>query len=125
GPMWGCLKGLIWVFASIALILVIGIGGGWWYLGSANFADYVRKKIEATLEARLGREVTIRSVEFIRSTPQKIILNDVRIANAEGGVAKHFATVRQIELTGNVQSFWGRSVKISRVDIRDPRIWFE
>ncbi len=125
GPMWGCLKALVWTFFGLALVLLIGIGGGWWYLGSSNFADYVRKKIEATLEARLGRDVTIRSVEFVRTRPQKIILNDIRIANAPGGVAKYFATVRQVELTGNVQSFWGRDVKIERVDIRDPRLWFE
>ena len=125
GPMWGCLKGIIWLFAVLTVLLFIGIGGGWWILGSSNFADYVRKKIEATLEARLGRDVTIRSVEFVRTSPQKIILNDVRIANAPGGVAKHFATIRQIEITGNVQSFWGRSVRVARIDIRDPRLWFE
>jgi outer membrane protein assembly complex protein YaeT len=125
GPMWGCLKGIVWVFTILALVLLVVIGGGWWYLGSSNFADYVRKKIEATLEARLGREVTIRSVEFVRTRPQKIILNDIRIANAPGGVARDFATVRQVEITGNVQSFWGRDVKVERVDIRDPRLWFE
>ncbi len=125
GPMWGCLKGLLWVFAVVFVILFIGIGGGWWYLGSANFADYVKKKIEATLEAKLERDVTIGSVEFVRTRPQRIILNDLRIANAKGAVAPHFATVRQVELTGNVQSLWGRDVKIDRVDVREPRLWFE
>jgi len=125
GPMWGCLKGLIRGFIGLAITLVVLIGGGWWYLGSSNFADYVRKKIEVTLEARLGRDVTIGSVEFVRTQPQKIILNDVRIANAPGGVAPAFATVGQIEITGNVQSFWGRKVQVQRVDIRDPRLWFE
>jgi len=123
--MYGCLKGILWLFAGLAVVLMIGIGGGWWVLGSSNFADYVRKKIEATLEARLGRDVTIRSVEFVRTRPQKIILNDVRIANAPGAVAPHFATVRQIEITGNVQSFWGRAVKVQQVEIHDPRVWFE
>ena len=123
--MWGCLKGLMFVFAAGALILLIVVGGGWWYLGSANFADYVRKRIETTLETRLGREVTIRRVEFVRSRPQKIILSDITIANAPGGVAPHFATVAQVEITGGVQSFWGRAVKVDRVDIRDAHMWFE
>jgi outer membrane protein assembly factor BamA len=123
--MWGCLKGLLWVFGAAFLILFIGIGGGWWYLGSANFAGYVKKKIEATLEAKLERDVTIGSVEFVRSRPQKIILRDLRIANAKGGVAPYFATVREVELTGGVQSLWGRDVKIDRVDVREPRLWFE
>lgn len=123
--MWGCLKGLVWVFGIGFLLLFLIIGGGWWVLGSANFADYVRKKIEATLEAKLERDVTIGSVEFVRTRPQKIILHDLRIANARGAVAPHFATVRQVEITGNVQSFWGRNVKVDRVDVREPRLWLE
>ena len=123
--MWGCLKSLLYVFLASGLLLLLVIGGGWWYLGSTNFADYVRKKIEATLEARLDREVTIARVEFVRSRPQKIIIHDLRIANARGGVAAHFAVVRQVEISGGVQSFWGRAVKLDRVDIRDPRLWYE
>ena len=125
GPMWGCLKGMIWLFAIGFVLLFLMIGSGWWYVGSPNFAEYVRKRIELTLEARLGRDVSIKSVSFVRSNPQKIILNDLRIANAPGGVARDFALVRQVEITGGVQSFWGRAVKVDRVDIRDPRLWFE
>ena len=125
GPMWGCLKGLIWFFGILFLVLFVIIGGGWWVLGTTNFADYVRKKVEGTLEAKLGRDVTIKSVEFVRTSPQKIILNDLRIANAPGTVAPLFASARQVEITGGIQSFWGLHVKVDRVDIRDPRLWFE
>ena len=123
--MWGCLKGIFWLFGITFLVLFLLIGGGWWYVGTTNFAGYVKKKIEATLETRLEREVTIGSVEFVRTRPQKIIINDLRIANAPGAVAPHFLTVRQVEITGNVQSFWNRSVKLDRVDLREPRLWFE
>jgi hypothetical protein len=125
GPMWGCLKGIVWLFAIVLVVMLIGIGGGWWYLGSTSFADLVRKRIEDTLESRLGRDVTIRKVTFIRSRPQRVIIDDLRIANAPGGVARDFATVRQVEITGGVESFWGRSVKVDRVDVRDPHLWFE
>lgn len=125
GPMWGCLKALFWIILGTFVILFIGVGGGWWYLGSASFADYVRKKVETTLETRLGRDVTIREVVFVRSRPQKVILRDIRIANAPGAVNPHFATVREVEITGGVQSFWSRNVDIDRVDIRDPRLFFE
>lgn len=125
GPMWGCLKGLVWVFGGLFIVLLLTIGGGWWYLGSANFAQYVAKRIEATLEARLGRDVAIGRVEFVRTRPQKIIIHDLRIANAPGGVARYFARVGEVEITGGVQSFWGRTVKLDHVDIRSPRLWFE
>ncbi len=125
GPMWGCLKGLFWLFAVSFLLLFLTIGGGWWYVGSPNFAEFVRKRVELTLEARLGRDVSIKSVSFVRTNPQRIILNNLRIANAPGGIAPDFALVRQVEITGGVQSFWGRAVKVDRVDVRDPRVWFE
>ncbi len=125
GPMWGCLKGLIWVFGIAFLLLFLVIGGGWWYVGSASFEGYVQKKIQATLEAKLDRKVTIGSVQFVRTRPQKIIINDLRIANAKGAVAPNFAIVKQVVITGGVQSFWGRSVKVDRVDVHDPFVWFE
>lgn len=125
GPMWGCLKGLFWVFTVGLLVMLILIGGGWWYLGSTSFADLVLKTVEDTLESKLGREVYIGKVTVVRARPQRIIIDDIRIANAKGGVAQYFATVRQIEIAGGVESFWGRRVKVDRVDIRDPRLWFE
>ncbi|HEX6085494.1 MAG TPA: outer membrane protein assembly factor BamA [Thermoanaerobaculia bacterium] len=125
GPMWGCLKVLLWVFVIGFALLFLVLGVGWWSLGTSTFEGYVAKSIETTLEDRLGREVTIGSFQFVRTRPQKIILNDVRIANAPGAVAPQFAVVRQIEIIGGVQSFWGRRVKVDRIDIRDPFLWFE
>ena len=123
--MWGCLKAIIWIFGVAFLVLLLVVGGGWWYVGSASFEDYVRKRIETTLEARLGREVSIKSVTLVRTNPQKIVLNDLRIANAPGGLAPQFAVIGQIEITGGVQSFWRRNVKVDHVDIRGARMWFE
>ncbi|HEY0143306.1 MAG TPA: translocation/assembly module TamB domain-containing protein [Thermoanaerobaculia bacterium] len=125
GPMWGCLKGLMWVFGVAAILLIVIFGGGWWYLGTTSFEGLVAARIEKTLEERLGRDVTIGSVQIVRTRPQKVILNDLRIANAPGAKTPYFATVRQIEIIGGVESFWSRRVKVGRVDIRDPHLWFE
>lgn len=125
GPMWGCLKAIaIGAIAALALLVII-VGGGYWYLGSASFADLVRLRIESTLANRLGRTVSIGSVRIVTARPQRVILNDLRIANAPGGVNKYFATVRQVEITGGVESFWGRDIRVSRVEIRDPQLNFE
>jgi outer membrane protein insertion porin family len=125
GPMWGCLKGIVRVFGVAFLLMLIVVGGGWWYLGSTSFADLVRKRIEDTLESRLGRDVFIGKVTVHPTRPQRVVIDDLRIANAPGGVARYFATVRQVEIAGGVESFWRRRVKIGRVDIRDPKLWFE
>ncbi|HEY2091725.1 MAG TPA: outer membrane protein assembly factor BamA [Thermoanaerobaculia bacterium] len=125
GPMWGCLKGLVFTFGGFLALLVLVIGAGWWYLGTTSFAGFVMLRIEKTLEARLGRKVSIHDVQIIRARPAKIFINDLRIANAPGAVNPYFATVRQIEVTGGVDSFWGRTVKVTRVDVRDPHLYFE
>jgi outer membrane protein assembly complex protein YaeT len=123
--MWGCLKGLIYTFGGVIALIALIIGTGWWYLGTTSFAGFVMLRIEKTLEARLGRHVSIHDVQIVRARPAKILINDLRIANAPGSVNPYFATVRQIEITGGVDSFWGRTVKVQRVDVRDPHLYFE
>ncbi len=125
GPMWGCLKAIAIGSIVIFALLVLVIGSGYLYLGSASFADLVRLRIQKTLESRLGRAVSIGSVQIVTSRPQRVIINDLRIANSPGAVNRYFATARQVEITGGVESFWGRDIRVSRVDIRDPRLNFE
>jgi hypothetical protein len=123
--MWGCLRSLFFIIPGALILIAVLIGTGWWDLGTASFAGLVRLRVEQTLENRLGREVTIKSVEIIRSRPQKIILNDLRIANAPGGVAPYFATVKQVVINGGIDSFWQRKIDIGRVDVHEPQIFFE
>jgi outer membrane protein assembly complex protein YaeT len=123
--MWGCLKTILYFFGGAFLLLFLIIGGGWWYLGTGSFAGLVRTRVEKTLEERLGREVSIKSVVITRGRPAKILINDLRIANAPGGLARYFATVRQVEITGGIESFWQRNIKVGRIDIRDPQLFFE
>jgi outer membrane protein assembly complex protein YaeT len=125
GPMWGCLKALIWTFGITLAVLLLVVGGGFWYLGTSSFAGLVQLRIAKTLEARLGRHVSIHDVQIIRARPAKVIINDLRIANSPGAVHPNFATVRQLVITGGIDSFWGRKITVQRVDIRDPRLYFE
>ncbi|PYQ52941.1 MAG: hypothetical protein DMF59_03095, partial [Acidobacteria bacterium] len=57
GPMWGCLRWLIGATILFLIILFLTIGGGWFYLGTTNFADLVALRVASTLESRLGRKV--------------------------------------------------------------------
>ncbi|HET8798308.1 MAG TPA: translocation/assembly module TamB domain-containing protein, partial [Thermoanaerobaculia bacterium] len=125
GPMFGCLKGLLWIFGVGFLLLLLVIGGGWWVLGSTSFADYVRKKIEANLEFHLGRDVTIERVEVDRARPQSVTIHNLRIANDPRATSRDFALVRSVKITGGVQSFWSRNVKVDRVDVDGAQLWFE
>src|ERR1700680_3618313 len=90
GPMWGCLRWLIIGILGLLLILFIITGGGWFYLGTSNFHDLVRLRVQKTLESRLGRSVSIGSVDIDRVHLSKVILNDLRIANSPGAVNPYF-----------------------------------
>jgi outer membrane protein assembly complex protein YaeT len=125
GPMWGCLKGLVFTFGALFLVLLIIFGGGWWYLGTASFAGLIQLRIAKTLESKLGRHVSIHDVVFYRTRPTRVVINDLRIANSPGAVNPYFATVQQIEITGGIESFWGRQINVSRVDVRNPHLYFE
>jgi len=124
-PMWGCVRSIAVVTIVLIGIFFLTVVGGYWFLGSDNFADYVRKKIEANLEAKLERNVTIREVTFQRGVNSRIILRGISIANAPGATRPYFATVREVELAGGVGSFWKRVVKIGRVDVRDAKLFYE
>ena len=123
--MWGCLRGVgctaIGFFALLAIVIV----GGWWYLGSSSFAGLVRLRIEKTLEARLGRDVYVGPVTIERGTQSRIIINGLRVANAPGARHPYFATASQIIVTGGIDSFWGRKIRVGRVDIVEPHLYFE
>ena len=125
GPMWGCLRWLIGAIILSLVLLFLFVGGGWWYLGSSNFADLVKLRVEKTLEARLGRDVTIGSVAFDRMHLSRVVLNNLRIANSPGAVHPYFATVKQVVITGGINSFWGRSISVNRIDVIEPMMFFE
>ena len=77
----------------------------------------VALRVASTLESRLGRKVTIVSVGIDRAHLSKVVLNDLRIANSPGAVNPYFATVKQVTITGGINSFWGRQISVDRIDI--------
>ncbi|MDP9360181.1 MAG: translocation/assembly module TamB domain-containing protein [Acidobacteriota bacterium] len=123
--MWGCLKWMGCSTIGFFVLLALIIGGGWWYLGSSSFAGLVRLRIEKTLEARFGREVDVGPVTIERGRQSRIIINGLRIANAPGAVHPYFATASQVIVTGGIDSFWGRKIRVGRVDIVEPHLYFE
>ncbi len=125
GPMWGCLRLLTGGVIVLLLALIILTAGIWIYLGSPNFDDFVRTKIETTLSTRLGRTVTIGSIKIDRVHFGRAVLNDIRIANAPGGVHPYFATARQVVIVGGIQSFWGRDISVGSIQVFDPRMYIE
>jgi outer membrane protein assembly complex protein YaeT len=123
--MWGCLKWMGCSTLGFFVLLALIIGGGWWYLGSTSFAGLVRLRIEKTLEARLGRTVYVGPVQIERGRQSRIIINGLRIANAPGATHPYFATATQVIVNGGIDSFWTRKIRVGRVDIIEPHLYFE
>src|SRR5205814_3248973 len=90
-----------------------------------SFNGLVRLRIQKTLEARLGRSVVVGSVLIQRGNLGRIVINDLRVANAPGAVHPYFATAKQVIVTGGIDSFWGRKIRVGRVDLVEPQLFFE
>src|SRR4051794_3651644 len=125
GPMWGCLKWMGCSTIGFFVLIALVVGIGWWYLGSSSFAGLVQLRIEKTLESRLGRNVDIGSVQIERGRQSRIIINGLRVTNSPGAVHPYFATAKQVIVTGGIDSFWGRKIRVGRVDLVEPHLWFE
>src|SRR5438034_2639768 len=125
GPMWGCLRWIVFAAAGVLLLLFITIGGGWYYLGTSSFAGLVQLRIQKTLEAKLGRSVWVGPVTIVRTRLDQVIINGIRIGNSPGAVNPYFATVKQVVITGGIDSFWGRRINVRRIDVTEPHLYFE
>ncbi|HET7707732.1 MAG TPA: translocation/assembly module TamB domain-containing protein [Thermoanaerobaculia bacterium] len=128
GPMWGCLRLMMTFFIVLIALGILLVFVAPWALQTTITTNYIARRVEQTLEARLGREVTIGRVQILRTTlfePTKIILHDVRIANAPGGVSPFFAHVDRVEISGGIGSLRTRTLDVSRIDIINPKINFE
>jgi outer membrane protein assembly complex protein YaeT len=128
GPMWGCLRMMAFTFFGIVALIVLFVIALPFVATRAITGNYVARRIEATLQTRLGREVKIGRLQVVRTgyfEPTKVILHDVQIANAPGGINPFFARVARVEITGGLGSFWNRRVEVERIDIIHPHINFE
>src|SRR5512140_3322162 len=83
-PMWGCVRVLGIVALVVIALLILSTWGVYYYVGTTNFADLVRLKIEKNLEFHLGRNVTIGKVTVFAGRQSRIVVDDIRIANAPG-----------------------------------------
>jgi outer membrane protein insertion porin family len=119
------LRLLAFLALGILILLAIGIGVTWYWTSTEGFAEMVRLRVEKNLENRLGRDVTIGKVTLVRTLPVRVYLDDLRIANAPGGVNPDFARVRRVEIIGGVESFLTRTVRVGTINIRDPHVFFE
>lgn len=120
--MWGCVRILGWISLVFVAILFLILGGGYYYIGTASFARYVAARIERTLEFKLGRDVTIGRVIVQRGKLDRVVLQDVRIANVPGASQPWLATVREVEIRGGIESFRTRTIEVGMVVVRDPRL---
>ena len=124
--MWGCLKWMgcstIGFFVLLALIVI----GGWWYLGIVELRrpGAAAHREDARGAPRPQRRYRLRA-DRARHARAASSSTDLRIANSPGAVHPYFATAKQVIVTGGIDSFWGRKIRVGRVDIVEPHLYFE
>ncbi len=116
-PMRGCIRLVGWGAVALLALLLLLVGGGYYYTGTERFALLVKARIERTLEWKLGRDVTIREV-IVHRRQGRIILRDIAIANTPGARREYFATVKEVEIAGGIESFRTRTIRLGRIDVR-------
>lgn len=121
----GCIRPVVWTLligTAVMLLLAVGL---WWYTGTTSFAALVARRVEATLEFRMNRNVVIESVEIQRGRVTSVILKNVRIANAEGASEPWMVIIPRLVLEGGVESFRQRVVRVGVVEVHDPQFFVE
>ena len=121
----GCKGPLAVVGSTLLLLLTIAVTVVIYWTGTENFAEYIRTKIEANLEAKTGRDVTIGRVEISRGRESVVTLHDVTMSNAPEGAAPNLIEVERVVIRGGIGSFLTRSIRVGNVEIINPKMWLE
>ncbi|MFN2443852.1 MAG: translocation/assembly module TamB domain-containing protein, partial [Thermoanaerobaculia bacterium] len=121
-PIRGCIRLLGISTLGLVAFLILVVVGSWFYFRSASFARYVAAKVENFLEYKLDRDVTIGRVIVSRDAIGQIILRDITIANVPGATREYLATVEEVVIVGGIESFWTRTLRLGRVDVRGARL---
>ena len=121
----GCIRPVVWTLLIGGGVLAALIVAFWFLVGSSQIEELIARRVESTLEARMGRDVQIGNIEIHRGRLTSVVLEDVRIPNVEGASHPWFAIIPRIVIEGGVESFRQRVVRVGTVEIHEPEVFIE
>lgn len=108
-------------FLLLLILLCLGLGGGAWFLATADY----RGLLEQRLTAKLGRPVRIGSVTIGWGNPLRLELQDISLANIAGGSTPDMATIKTLSASIDLAPLLHRQLHLRSLRVDTPVITLE
>lgn len=120
------MKKALIILGVIVGLLVVALAAGAFYLLSLVSPQNVRAEVERAVEAATGRDLDINGDVSVGLWPVfGVTANDVTLANAPGGVAKHFLEAKQIQVGVAVMPLLERRIEVHEIVLLAPVVALE
>ena len=120
------MKRLLWRVALSAVLLIVAAAGllTWW-VQRADLGAMVRSQA-VRVEAETGRKLTVLGPVGVRLLPRlRLVVEDIRLANAPWGSSPEMASVKRIEGDIGWSGFLRGRIEIGKLDLRGLELLLE
>lgn len=114
-PIWNWIIHTPWVLTLIAILCVIG------FFGSGAGNPLLRQWIVHRLEQASGGRVELRALS-IQWLSMRATLKGLVIHGREPGGTKPFFSAEEVRVAVQIDSFWGRKMSLSELNIIEPEV---
>ncbi len=111
----------LWVSLTIVVVLLAGFVSLAWYLRSASFADFVRRKVIASIEEATGGRVEMAAFHWNLSE-WAFEADNLTIHGLEPPGESPYAHIDRALVRLHVVSFLGRQISLEHVELYAPTI---
>ncbi len=121
----GCLWSMFRALRTTVAIFLILAAAVYVLFETSSAGEWIGDVISRQLEDGLGRSVSVGRVSLWPTIPARLVVRDIRIANAPGATAPDFASVERIEVTGLLKSLAERRIDLGTIRVLHPKISIE
>lgn len=120
------MKRLLWKVAlSVVLLVVAAAGLLIWWVQRTDLGAMVQSQAER-VEAATGRKLTVHGPVGVRLFPRlRVVVEDIRLANAPWGSSPEMASVKRIEGDIGWSGLWRGQIEIGKLDLRGLELLLE
>ena len=108
-----------WAFAALAIVLLVIIVAGYFFLKSNAVNQFARRKIGEEVQQSTGAVTTVGGLDFSLSTLTAHLRN-ITVRGNEGPNQPPLLTIDEIIVSAKVQSVLHRKVSLSQLIVKHP-----
>ena len=110
--------------ALIAIVILLGLGAGLWYLANNSLNPFIKAQIESLGSQYTGQLVRVKQVD-IQLTKGAGSIKGLTISNPEGFKQPNAISLEDITLDINLKSLTKEPIIIDQIKIIDPQAFVE